>query len=331
MSFKLFSPETTAALQEQDSALINLWNTAFDARFPMNIRLWQQNLYGDPSFRPGDILLAEADKGKLAGFALTKRLREKSGQDLEKYAGNGYISALVVHPEFQGQGLGRQLLAAAEAKLWADGATRILPGSSFRHFLPGVPQGNEAALGLLKSAGYQFPERLVNWDLDGKLAPEIYEPALAAVQGASYRQGLPGDEQALLDFLQRIFPGRWHYDMRLYLEQGGPVEDVTLVIDGADRIQGFLMTYNAESKVIGPGIYWLVGNPEWGGIGPLGINSEIRGKGLGLGLVAAGMRYLYNKGARQARIDWTTLTGFYGRLGFQPSITYLLGSKEQKD
>ena len=42
----------------------------------------------------------------------------------------------------------------------------------------------------------------------------------------------------------------------------------------------------------------------------------MRGGGLGLGLVAAGVNYLYGLGVRDCGIDWTELIDFYGRLGF---------------
>jgi predicted N-acetyltransferase YhbS len=71
----------------------------------------------------------------------------------------------------------------------------------------------------------------------------------------------------------------------------------------------------------------LSDQPEWGGIGPLGLSKEMRGLGAGLGVVAAGMRHLYQHGLKFARIDWTTLVDFYGRLGFKPSLKYRRASK----
>src|SRR5262249_20650520 len=93
------------------------------------------------------------------------------------------------------------------------------------------------------------------------------------------------------------------------------------------EVQGFLVSYKPGDKVVGPGRFWLDAQPEWGGIGPLGLSPELRGLGAGLGVVAAGMRHLHQHGLKFARIDWTTLVDFYGRLGFKPSLTYQRADK----
>lgn len=311
--------------------LMAIWNGAFGPEFRLTERLWMQNTVDDPSFEPSDLLLGQDAAGGLAGFLLTKRFRdtkEYQGADREKYNELGYIAALAVKPECQRQGLGRQLLTAAEAKFRAEGVKRVQVGGNFRHFFPGLPAGYEPARHLFEGAGYTFNLERPEYDLDGPLTPEVFEPALAQVREVTYRQGHPDDWKKLLTFLAQTFPGRWLYEVGLYMEQGGFLEDITLLLDQEQTVKGFLMNYWARGQVIGPSLYWLTGQPEWGGIGPLGISRDVRGKGAGLGLVASGMQYLYGKGARQARIDWTTLADFYGRLGFKPSITYWQGLKE---
>ena len=311
--------------------LVAIWNGAFGPEFRLAERLWMQNTVGDPSFEPSDLLLGRDEAGGLAGFLLTKRFRDARvlpGAGLEKYNEIGYIAAVAVKPEYQKQGLGRQLLAAAETKFRAEGAKKIQVGGNFRHFFPGLPVGYEAARHLFETAGYAFNQAQPEYDLDGPLSPEVFEPALAQVGDLTFRQGHPDDWKKLLTFLEQTFPGRWLYETGLYMEQGGFLEDITLLLDQEQAVKGFLMNYWAKGQVIGPSLYWLAGQAEWGGIGPLGVSQDMRGTGAGLGLVASGMQYLYGKGARQARIDWTTLTGFYGRLGFKPSITYWQGLKE---
>ncbi len=307
-----------------------VWNAAFGPEFRLTERLWMQNTVGDPSFLPSDLLVAFDEGGATTGFALTKRFREAKlypNLNLEKYENIGYIAALAVRPSQQHQGLGRQLLAAAEAKLQAEGANQVWVGANFRHFFPGLPLGYPVAQHLFETVGYTFDQSRPEHDLDGTLSPEIFEPVLASITGLTYRQGQPSDWKHLLAFVEQNFPGRWYYDLGLYLEEGGFLEDITLLLDQQQAVQGFLMAYSAQSRVLGPSIYWLTGQTEWGGIGPLGLSPAMRGKGGGLGLVAAGMRYLYNKGVRQTRIDWTTLTDFYGRLGFKPALTYWRGRK----
>lgn len=316
--------------ENRAAEVCRVWDAAFGPEFQLTERLWRQNTADDPSFRPSDVILALDERGAIAGWVLAKQFREGArytGESLERYANLGTISALVVQPAQQGKGLGRKLLAAGEEQLGAAGAAKITAGAGFRHFLPGVPIQCQAARRLFETAGYK--QTTIEVDLDGPLDPQMFEPALAfaGANGAAYRQARPGEETAVLNFLAQTFPGRWHYDMRLYLEQGGDIGDVTVLLHGDGNIGGFLLTFWAGSKVIGPSAYWLAQEPTWGGIGPLGISPLARGKGSGLGLVAAGMQHLYGKGARQARIDWTTLVDFYGKLGFRPTITYWRAEK----
>jgi predicted N-acetyltransferase YhbS len=303
-----------------------VWNASFGPEFHLTERLWLQNTQSDPSFLASDLLVATDTSGGLAGFVLTKRFRDGTrfaSPALEKYAPYGYIAALAVLPAYQKQGLGRQLLKAAETKLAQAGVTQVAIGESFRHFLPGLPQGYEAAQHLFEAAEYTIDKQHLSYDLTGQVQPRVFEAALASVTDLVYQQGQPGSEKAILDFLTRVFPGRWHYEVALFLEQGGAIEDITLAVDKKGLVQGFLMTYWAGSRILGPTIYWQPEQPAQGGIGPLGVSVNVRGSGAGLGLVAAGLRHLHSKGVEQVRIDWTGLVGFYGRLGFEPMQAYL--------
>lgn len=311
-----------------DREILELWNASFGPEFQLGEALWQQNTRHDPSFQPADLILARDDAGKLAGFAQAKIFRDTvnyPGEDLEKIVERGHIAAIAVLPAYRRQGLGQALLIEAEAYLHENGATHFYAGENFRHYFPGVPRNSPEALGFFQSSGYTPGNTDV--DLDGPLRPDVFEPAITSARDVTFRQGQPGDETALLDFLKRVFPGRWHYDTRLYLEQGGLIEDVSLVFDSTGTVQGFLLSYRPGGKIIGPGRFWLNDKSDWGGIGPLGLSQEMRGLGAGLGIVGAGMRHLHEHGLKFARIDWTSLIAFYGRLGFKPSLTYQRASK----
>ena len=305
-----------------------LWNRAFGPAFELNERLWLYNTVSDPDFSHNDVWLAH-DAERLVGLAVTRRFSEATlaaWPSLERYRLDGYLAALAVDPAHQRQGLGRRLVAAAQTGLTQAGATRLVAGGNFRHFFPGVPTNLLAAQAFFRAEGFQ-PANL-EYDLDGALDPHLYEPTLAATApDLSYRQGLAGEGDAWLSWLAGVFPGRWHYSADLYLKQGGKIEDVTFLTDGSNNIQGFLMTHRNSARMPIPVSFWLGEDSQWGAIGPLGVSPTVRGKGAGLGLVAAGMRYLHSQGVRQARIDWTTLLDFYGKLGFQPSQTYERATK----
>ena len=73
------------------------------------------------------------------GYILTKRFREQDPL-LETMANVGWIDAVLVDPDWQRRGIGRDLMTWAMYSLRSEGAGKIFLGGGFGHFLPGVPQ-----------------------------------------------------------------------------------------------------------------------------------------------------------------------------------------------
>ncbi len=302
-------------------ALIALWNRALGDRFPLDERLWRQNVEGDPNWRPDDLLILQQGAGALVGFALTRRFRlQERYPAMAPVADLGWISALVIDPEHTGQGLGSQLLAAAEAHLRRQGAARCDIGGSVGHFLPGPPADDERALGFWQRHGYQ-PARLVHdlcRSLTAWLPIETETPA-----GWSIAPGQMGQEAALLAFLQGAFPGRWYYHLADSLARGAQIGDFILLTAPDGTVAGFVATWPDTSPLLGPATHWFPAlGAHFGGIGPLGIAASARGQGLGLALVSAAVTLLHDRGIDHCTIDWTDLTAFYARLGFSPWRSY---------
>ena len=101
-----------------------------------------RNLLGNAEL--GYVGLAEVDETTAGYFVLT------FGYDLEWNGRDGFLTELYLVPEVRGRGLGRALLAAAEATAEARG-TRAL------HLM--VRPENVTALGLYLSSGFREPDR----------------------------------------------------------------------------------------------------------------------------------------------------------------------------
>jgi len=56
----------------------------------------------------------------------------------------------------------------------------------------------------------------------------------------------------------------------------------------------------------------------WGQLGFIGVAESVRGQGMGLFLLDAGLRRLRDNGVNGCVIDWTDLLDFYGKAGFAP-------------
>ena len=133
----------------------------------------------------------------------------------------------------------------------------------------------------------------------------------------------PNGQGAILAFLTRTFPGRWRYDMAEAFARGASVEDVLVLEDRAGSVEGFLASWHFGSALLGPGAHWYLALGErFGAMGPLGIAESLRGRGLGLALVAAGMAALKERGVEESAIDWTELVDFYGKLGYRVWKSY---------
>ena len=224
----------------------------------------------------------------------------------------GWIDAIAVDPAYQGQSIGRELLGWAEDWLAAQGAATIHTGCATRHLTPGVP---ESAIPFFATCGYEQCD-WTNWDVARTLADYTPPPTLREVPAAVY-PAQPGQEELLLDFLRREFPGVWAFEAEEFLREGGRISDFMLLWTG-DGVEG-ACKLSFEDSLWGMGRYYPYSLPRpWGQLGFIGVAEKSRGQGMGLFLLDAGLRRLQNNGVNGCVIDWTDLLDFYGKAGFAP-------------
>ena len=300
--------------------VLAIWHAAAGEHLPIMPELWEANTTGDPSFLPADLMVA-SDGGALVGFVLTKRWRgQHSG--LARFGPIGYVALGAVHPRWQRRGIGRRLIQAAEAKMRAEGVTRVVVGSSFHHLLAGLPQWAEAARALVLAEGYALGQTV--WDVRRRLSALPVLPEVPRLDGFDLRPCRDGEAEALVGFLDEAFPGRWPRDVAHFLQTGGPIGHVMGLFEG-ERPCGFAHLHPPGS--IGTG-RWAGLVPGIAALGPIGVAAAQRGKGQGLALLFAGLHELRRLGADEVVIDWTDLIDFYGRVGFEPWLRYTLAAKD---
>lgn len=299
-------------LQLSDSPrLVEVWNAACGDDLAINSRLVDFNLRHTPGVIQTGQVVVENDE--IIGFVLVSI-------DLDQSERPAWIDALAVTPAYQRRGVGTALLAWAEASLIARGAQEIRLGGSLRPFTPGLPIELRTQA-FFTHRGYRGHDR--DWDVARRLVD--YQPLNITID-AECRPGRPGDEAALRIFFQREFPGRWRFEFEEFLREGGRLSDYMLLIT-ARGVDGFCrMTFEDSERPIERFFMHRLPHP-WGQAGPLGISADARGKNYGLAVVDAALRHLHSRGIDGCVIDWTSLTDFYARFGFDPYREYAMLGK----
>jgi predicted N-acetyltransferase YhbS len=339
---------------ERRDAVVALWNAAIGEHFPLDPRVLDQVTGQNPSFLPTDARVA-LDSGRVVGFGYLGRHRGTLG-GRRPWEGVGWLQAVVVDPGSRRRGIGRSIVRDLLDGARADGLRTIGIGGGIHYFFPAVPTELPdagpflAAVGAIpddeswaapvdpvraaadaRAAGHRIG---VTWDLRGPLerpsaANEAGEVLTAA--GLILRPlGREPGERAV--FLARLADGEfgtdWLHDMTWFLDHGGdPAAILLLRRRDSDAISGLVRIVVPDDGPIPPQLFWraLLG-PRPGGLGPIGIGQELRGRGLGRALLALALGELHRRGAREVVVDWTVLLDYYGEFGIRPWKTYIEGS-----
>lgn len=320
---------TVRPLAAAESAQVpRLWNSAWarnpaGAPFHLGERLWHERLarYHDP-----ELLLGAFDGEQLVGAAYGRASDAGTRPGTWQPPAVGWLSLLAVAPEWQGAGVGTGLADELLVVLRRKGCSLLRFGGEPNHLLPAIPQTASPAMWRLAR---RYGARFLAAEHDLHLDLRIRLPAVGLPAGWSVIDDTPA---AALDFVRREFPGRWAEEVEERIAAGATALSLVGLV-GADAgpsaaAEGFCMVYLGNETLLAPSLYWpaagqaAAGQGRAAGMGPLGIARSARGAKLGLGMVAAGARWLQERGATDLFIDWTSLTGFYGRLGARVWHTY---------
>ncbi|GMQ94226.1 MAG: hypothetical protein BMS9Abin12_1711 [Acidimicrobiia bacterium] len=297
------------AVDFQDSCdlaqIARLWNSAAGSELAMSQRMVRY--HAEPAegvWQSGRF--TESD-GRLVGMVwitAARRLNRDHGL-------SGFVEMLCVVPEYQGRGIGTQLLGWAEEMLTDQDCERVVLGGGFRWSLDAVPL-ELGSVGYFANRGYM--EGVAVWDVVRDLTGFEADREIGE-HDASIVAATESDVEELLEFLSSTFP-RWAMRLSDHREAQGRLSDyLVLRLDG--ELVGFCALTFEDSRVP---LERLLGSPlprPWGELGPIGLSEFVRGRGLGGLLLREGLAALRSRGVRGCRICYTPLPGFYESAGFQ--------------
>lgn len=291
--------------------IVNLWNKEIGNDFPMRKELFLQNSFQDKNVNHKVSQIVLNEEKQVIAFIVVKEFKEKNIVDMHEQT--GWIQALLVDENYRNQGIGSRLLKDAEEHFKQLNKGQILIGRDPFHYFPGVPSQYESVCRWFEKRGYEKEDTEVDLSCTYDVNEKIEMPQFENVE---FTEASRDDQDDLIAFLHRCFPGRWEYEAIKYFESGCSGREFTLLkVNG--EIKGFCRMNDPQSEIIAQNVYWAPLFEEGlGGVGPLGVDSSERGKGYGLAIVQAAIAFLRKRGIKHIVIDWTGLIEFYQKLGY---------------
>lgn len=293
------------------------WNNIFSKRYKATEKSINDKIFSDPElFLEGSFLLIE-DKA-VRGMIVTKINKGI----LKEYTNCAWITTLFVDEALQNNHWGGKLLYASEEALFAKGVRKILLGGDMSNFFSGIPDPNEYKKVFFEKKGYCLNEES-HYDLMEDVSLIDFEKLKVSMNNSQIYKTVQFKMEyysKLKSFFDSSFPGRWKQEMLEYIATANEEASDLLIMLCQDKIIGFCKVFTG-----------IKNTSCFGGLGPIGLNEEYRGKGLGNRLLKDSLQILKERGAGDVLIDWTILKDFYGQFGFKPFRTYLGGYKIYKD
>lgn len=265
----------------QLGSVLRVWNDAaiYD---PMTAALAREKIWSDPDF-DSDLALAATVGDVLAGFAV----------GVARASSRAFVKLLAVHPDWQRRGIGRELLKTLEILLRLRGASSIRWLESAPNYLaPGIDRRNAAATAFVRAMGYSHVGETHNMTVD--LAFEL-PPANPPDRTVDMRRARVEDRDRLVDFLTPRWAA-WIPEVLIALGNDPPSLFIAARNDG---IVGFAA--------------WDANNVGTGWFGPMGVDENNRGSGVGCVLLRQCLHEIRAQGLNSAIIPWVGPGGFYER------------------
>jgi len=279
--------------------VLELWSAALPYSPVSEEKL--RGLLHCPYFDSAGVTVAMVDR-QAVGFIAA--IYKKSSDD-QPVTETGYITVVAVRHDYEGQGLGLELLARAEQVLGSHGLKRIV-ATAFPeyYFFPGIDVRYGFLTDLFSRAGFEVHAEPVDMEVKW----ERYEPPswLEEAESAVAHQGFVivyvkrEHRAAFLSFMRDHFPGTWYDRAKAHIESGKELERAILALDRSGEVVGFVR-FGVEG--------------ERGYIDSIGVKEDLRKRQIGSVLLARALRGMADRGAKCGYFGYTGAVRFYERVG----------------
>lgn len=289
-----------------------MWNSEYGDIFPITSSLFDRNTRN--SYDKASYVALEDDKA--VGFIIGKIWNDE--YKINGYEDCGWVNLIYVLPQYRKRGIGTALLKKTEYEFELLNKKIIYIGRDYLNYFPGLPCDLKNSLGWFINRGYNNPYN--TYDLICNKKMDIMPLINSQFE---FRPACKDDIDNLLSFMNNNWPGRWTKEVVDYFDNGGTGSEYLLCLDNSKIIAFAKIGYpNTFDNLISYSMTWRNRFINLGGIGPLGVDRQYRGRHLGRDIVIYGKNVLIENKVSDIIIDWTGLLDFYRPYGFEVWKSY---------
>ena len=307
--------------------VINLWNEEFGFIYPITPELFKRNTYDTKGFSSESSYVAIIDE-KIVGFVINKIYDHEI--KIAKYDATGFISLIYVKRQMRKLGIGSELLNLSLTYFKSLGVKKVHLGSDYQNFFPGLPKDFKEELPWFIKRGFNSPYEtndLIHYV--NHFENYNFKPFKDNV---NYQIKFLEKEDILSfkQFMEENFPNRWYAELLDYLKDDYLGSDYVIATNEQNKVCGFvrLGNKNTPTAKIAYSLTYRARFSHLGGIGPIGVDQNIRKNNIAYNLLVFAINYLISEGATEIIIDWTNLLSFYRQFNFQIWKSYFYLNKE---
>lgn len=278
--------------------IVIAWNQEFQSTFPLETLDLEQKWVASPYLLESSSYALVDDKTLVGAIVL-----KINPFDMEE----GHLAFLFVRKQYRNKGIASQMLEEAIQTMQLMKKRRLIAFGDVDCLFSGIPESPGFYHDFFVNKGFAMSSRHVNLITSS--------PPNATILPSGFQARVVNtkdDQAAVVAFVKANFSSRWAYEVAQ-----ADYEDLFTLVNGSNQVVGFLRMATRKSQKRSNSMNYATLFPALTGIGPLGIETSLRGKGIGTKFVKLAIQYLFMQGATHVMVDWTGLIQFYQGCGFK--------------